>query len=80
MLIQGVHRSIRELLKLKNTASMGGHALAKEHRSRETVVHRDIVENSEAVTRCDLRPGDKVIRQARKLSSTQRQAVRQRDQ
>ena len=60
VLIQGVHRSIRELLKLKNTASMDDHALAKEHKSRQTVMHRDIVENSKAVTRCDLRSGDKV--------------------
>ena len=62
VLIQGVHRSIRELLKLKNTSSMDDHALAKEHKSRQTVMHRDIVENSKAVTRsrCDLRSGDKV--------------------
>ena len=60
VLIQGVHKSIRELLKLKNTASMDDHALTKEHRSRATVMHRDIVENSKAVTRCDLRSGDKV--------------------
>ena len=60
VLIQGVHKSIRELLKLKNTASMDDHALSKEHRSRATVMHRDIVENSKAVTRCDLRSGDKV--------------------
>jgi len=60
VLIQGVHKSIREMLKLKNTASMDDHALAKEHRSRLSVMHRDVVENSKAVTRCDMRSGDKV--------------------
>jgi hypothetical protein len=60
VLIQGVHKSIREMLKLKNTASMDDHALTKEHRSRQSEMHRDVVENSKAVTRCDMRSGDKV--------------------
>lgn len=51
VLVQGVHRS--------NTVSMDNHALTKEHRSRATVMHRDIVENSKAVTQCDLCSGDK---------------------
>ena len=60
VLVPGVHKSIREMLMLKNTVSMDDHALAKEYKSRQSVMHRDIMENSKAVTRCDLRSGDKV--------------------
>ena len=49
VLVQGVHKSIREMLKLKNTASMDDHALAKKRKSRQSVMHREVVENSKAL-------------------------------
>ena len=39
---------------------MDDHAPSKKYRSRKTMMHRDIVEGSKEITRCDLRSRDKV--------------------